>query len=60
MVEAENKAAIQERSSMVRGILGRERGRERGREEEKHQCVDASCVPPTGELTHSPGMCPDW
>ena len=34
--------------------------RERGREGEKHQCVVASCVPPTGGQAHNPGMCPDW
>ena len=33
---------------------------ERGREEEKHQCVLASHMPPTGDLTRSPGMCSDW
>ena len=30
------------------------------REEEKHQCVLASHVPPTGDLACNPGMCPDW
>ena len=30
------------------------------REGEKHQCVVASHTPPTGDLAHSPGMCPDW
>ena len=25
---------------------------------EKHQLV-ASCMPPTGDLAHNPGMCPD-
>ena len=34
--------------------------REGEREEEKHQCVVASCVPPTGNLAHNPGTCPDW
>ena len=33
---------------------------ERGREGEKYQCVVASRMPPTGDLTHNPGMCPDW
>ena len=32
----------------------------RKREREKHQCVVASHVPPTGDLAHNPGMCPDW
>ena len=27
-----------------------------GREGEKHQCVDASRVPPTGNLARNPGM----
>ena len=30
------------------------------REEEKHQCVVASHMPPTGDLARNPGMCPDW
>ena len=36
--------------------------REGGREEEgeKHQCAVASGTPPTGDLAHNPGMCPDW
>ena len=37
-----------------------ERGREGEREGEKHQCVFVSHVPPTGNLAHNPGMCPDW
>ena len=39
-------------------FLERGRGWERGGE--KHQCVVASHAPPTGDLTHNPGMCPDW
>ena len=27
---------------------------------EKHQCVVASHVGPTGDVAHNPGMCPDW
>ena len=27
---------------------------------EKHQYVVASRAPPTGDLAHNPGMCPDW
>ena len=38
----------------------RQRGREGEREGKKHQCVIASCAPPTGDLAHNPGMCPDW
>ena len=34
--------------------------REEEREGEKHQCVVASHVPPTGDLACNPGMCPDW
>ena len=41
-------------------IIFRERGREGEREGEKHQCVIASHAPPTGDLAHNPGMCPDW
>ena len=37
-----------------------ERGREGEREKQKHQCVVATWVPPTGDLTSNPGMCPDW
>ena len=40
-------------------FIFRERGRERERGE-KHQCVVASWAPPTGDLAHNPGMCPDW
>ena len=38
----------------------RERGREGEREGEKHQCVVASGVPPTGDLAGKPGMHPEW
>ena len=41
-------------------FLFRERGREGEREGEKHQCVLASLMPPTGDLACNPGMCPDW
>ena len=37
-----------------------ERGEEREKEGEKHQCVDASHAPPTGDLACNLGMCPDW
>ena len=40
-------------------LIFRERGRERVREGEKHRVV-ASHAPPTGDLAHNPGMCPDW
>ena len=29
-------------------------------EGEKHQCVVASHVSPTGDLACNPGTCPDW
>ena len=35
-----------------------ERGGER--EGEKHHIVVACHAPPTGDLAHNPGMCPDW
>ena len=35
-------------------------GREGEREGEKHQCVVASHMSPTGDLARNPGMCPDW
>ena len=41
-------------------FIFRERGGEGEREGEKHQCVVASCAPPTGDLAGNPGMCPDW
>ena len=37
-----------------------ERGEEREKEGEKHQCVVASRVPPTGDLAHNQGRHPDW
>ena len=30
------------------------------KEGEKHQCVVASHMDPTGDLAHNPDMCPDW
>ena len=30
------------------------------RKREKHQCLVASCMPPTGDLVWNPGMCSDW
>ena len=44
----------------LRLYLFLERGREGEKEREKHQCVVASHVPPTGVLACNPGMCPDW
>ena len=41
-------------------FLFTERGRERDREGEKHQCVVAFHVDPTGDLAGNPGRCPDW
>ena len=32
----------------------------KGKRGEKHQCVVASLMPPTGDLACNPGMCPDW
>ena len=40
-------------------FIFRERGRVGERKGEKHQCVVASCMPPTRDLAHNPGMCPD-
>ena len=39
-------------------FIFRERGKEGEREGEKHQCVIASRMPPTGDLTRNPCMCP--
>ena len=41
-------------------LLFTERGREGEREGKKHQCMGASCVPPTEDLARNPNMCPDW
>ena len=35
-------------------------GRAGEREEEKHQCIVASGAPPTADVAHNPGICPDW
>ena len=40
--------------------LFRERRREGERGGEKHQCVVAPHMSPTGGLAHNPGMCPGW
>ena len=37
-----------------------ERGKERERDREKHQCVVAPPMPPTGDLAGNPNTCPDW
>ena len=39
---------------------GREGERERESKGEKHRCVVARCVPPTGDLACNPVICPDW
>ena len=36
-------------------LFFRQRGRDGERERQKHQCVVASCMPPTGDLAHNPG-----
>ena len=41
-------------------FIFRDRGREAGRGGEESQCVVASYMPTSGDLTHNPGMCPDW
>ena len=41
-------------------LFFRERGREEEREEEKHQCVVAFHMPPTGDLACKSVICPDW
>ena len=47
-------------SSRFHLLIFRERGREGERDGEKHQCVVAFRAPPTGDLAHNPGMCPNW
>ena len=41
-------------------FIFRERGREGERDGEKHQRVVVSRAPPTGDLAHNPGKCPNW
>ena len=41
-------------------IYFRQRTKEGRRGGEKHPCVVASHVAPTGDLAHNPGMGPDW
>ena len=41
-------------------FIFREKGMEGERKAEKHPCVVASHTPPTGDLAHNPGTCPDW
>ena len=41
-------------------FIFKERGREGEKEGEKHQCAGVSCAPPSRDLAHNPGMCPDW
>ena len=41
-------------------LFFRERKTEGEREGEIHQWVVASHAPPTGDLAHNTGMCPDW
>ena len=41
-------------------FIFRERGREGEKEGEKHPCVVAPHLLPSGDLAHNPGLCPDW
>ena len=41
-------------------LFFRQSGREGEREGEKHQCVVASHMLPTGDLAHNPSVSPDW
>ena len=41
-------------------FIFRQSRKEGERKGEKHQCVVASHMPPTGDLAHNPGMCPNW
>ena len=41
-------------------FIFRERGKEGERAGEKHQCVAASHMPPSGDLAHNLGICPGW
>ena len=33
---------------------------ERGSEEKRERNIDVRDTPPTGDLAHNPGTCPDW
>ena len=37
-----------------------EKQRERNIDVQEKHLPAASCTPPTGDLAHNPGMCPDW
>ena len=37
-----------------------DKGEGREKERKRNLNVAASHTPPTGDLAHSPGMCPDW
>ena len=41
-------------------FIFRERESVGEKEGDKHQCVVASHMPPTGDLARNSGMCPDW
>ena len=41
-------------------FIFRQRGWKGETKGEKHPCVVASHMPPTGDLARNPGMCPDW
>ena len=40
-------------------FLERSKGREKERERNINMWLPLTC-PPTGDLAHNPGMCPDW
>ena len=54
----ENHSPTQHGTELSLLLFFRERRRER--EGEKHHCVVASRVPPTGDLARNTDMCPDW
>ena len=41
-------------------FIFRKRGREGEKEREIALCGCLLCAPPTGDLAHNPGMCPNW
>ena len=64
----ESKADTNKEKTFLKDVIylfldrgeGREKERERNIDvQEVHQWV-ASCMLPTGDLAHNPGMCPDW
>ena len=55
-----NEGTIQDFLERFYLLIFIEEGSEGIREVEKHQCMVASHVAPSGDAARSPGMCHDW